>query len=500
MNYRPNEMNLWDTWCIPHGKEVHAFYMQRRAKGSSRTLTEERSIGHAVSDNLLDWKELPTAVMPGEVGSGEDLDIFTGCAFEKNDDCFLYYTQRSSEDGGLIQRIALATSRDWVHFTKFSGNPVIEPDPDVYCTREHPARHGIVDCRDLIVVENPDGEGYYGFFAARRPSEEMPEGAAIACVYSKDLYHWENVGPVFTAKTNTIVEVPDVFCMNGRWYLTMLVSNEYGSRDLFSEQELIQGTVYAVSDKVTGPYVMEPDNVILASRRQNGITCRSVMFEGKRMLLYTRVEREGERDDGAPSPGSLSTPKEYRLVDGKLRAVYSPLVEEKCSLQRITQEVLHRNLSDYRVLYSTPAKWQVDDDRISGRIRTCWDRYQMELRGEAFMFSADITLDEGAAAGLVLKQSDGYSGYGVILDFNWQKLLFAVMPRVEILDARSCVLEHGKTYHLRVVCTGIHYDIFLDDVLMIQTVSYRYKDGICGLFLDRGRGSFEYLDFRTLDV
>ena len=34
----------------------------------------------------------------------------------------------------------------------------------------------------------------------------------------------------------------------------------------------------------------------------------------------------------------------------------------------------------------------------------------------------------------------------------------------------------------------------------IQTVSYRYKDGICGLFLDRGRGSFEYLDFRTLDV
>ena len=116
------------------------------------------------------------------------------------------------------------------------------------------------------------------------------------------------------------------------------------------------------------------------------------------------------------------------------------------------------------------------------------------------MFSADITLDEGAAAGLVLKQSDGYSGYGVILDFNWQKLLFAVMPRVEILDARSCVLEHGKTYHLRVVCTGIHYDIFLDDVLMIQTVSYRYKDGICGLFLDRGRGSFEYLDFRTLDV
>ncbi len=498
MNYRPREMNIFDTWCIAHGDSVHAFYMQRRSKGSKRTLTEERSIGHAISENLLDWKELPAAIVPGPVGSGEDLDIFTGCAFEKDDTCYLYYTQRASEDNGATQRIALTTSRDWLNFEKYEGNPVVEPNPDMYCTKDNPARHGIVDCRDLIVVEDPGGDGYYGFYAARRPSEEMPEGAVIACVHSNDLYHWDNVGPVFAASTNTIVEVPDVFYMDGRWYLTMLVSNEYGSRDLFEEQELIQGTVYAVSDSVTGPYILEKDNVIMASRRMNGITCRSVKFMDRRMLLYARLERVGERDDGAPSPGSLSTPKEYRVVNGKLRAVYSPLIEEKCTAQLIDPRILKAPLADYRVLYSTPARWQITDTGISGKIRTCWDRYQLDVRGEAFIFKANVTLAEGASLGLVMKQTDGYSGYSVILDYKWQKLLFANMPRVEIIDARSLKLTYGVRYGLKVVCTGIHYDIYVDDVLMINAVSYMYKDGIIGLFLDRGEGSFEDIEFRRL--
>lgn len=500
MNYRPSEMNLWDTWYVSHRNEIHAFYMQRRADGSSRTLEEERSIGHAVSENLLDWKELPLAVRPGEKGSGEDLDIFTGCAVQKGGTCFLYYTQRGSEDNGLVQRIALATSQDWVHFTKFSGNPVIEPDPAIFCTCGAPARHGIVDCRDLIVVENPDRAGYYGFYAARKPSDEMPEGASIACVFSTDLYHWQSVGSVFTAEFNTIVEVPDVFYLDGRWYLTLLVSNEYGSRDLFEEQELIQGTVYAVSDRITGPYVMEPDNVILASRRQNGITCRSVLFKGRRMMLYTSLERSGARDDGDPSPGCLSTPKEYRLVNGKLRAVYTPLLEQACSSEMITPALLRKNLPDCRVLYATPARWELRENCVYGQIRTCWDRYQLNLSAPAFIFSVNITLQEGAAAGLVIKQRDGYSGYGIILDYKWQKLLFAQMPRIEILDARSCLLEYGRSYHLRIVCTGIHYDVFLDDVLLIQTVAYRNEDGICGLFLDRGRGYFENPSFRALTV
>lgn len=500
MNYHPNGMRMWDTWYLNHEGAVHAFHLQVLAPESQRTLREAYGIGHAVSYNLLDWKELPNALEPGEVGSGEDLNIFTGCAFEREGACYLYYTQRDSRNEGRIQRIALAVSRDFCHFEKCADNPVIEPDPAYFCTEDSPALWGIVDCRDLVVVENPDGAGYYGFYAARMPAREMPEGAGIACVYSEDLFHWRSVGPVFTTKRHTIIEVPDVFYMEGRWYMTLLVSNDYGSRDLFEEEELVGGTIYAVSDTIDGPYTEEPDNVILGSRLPNGITCRSLVFEGKRYVLYTMVERQGYHDCGVPSPGLLSTPKEYRIVSGRLRAVYADLLEEKCSENLITEEIRNHPLEDYRVLYETIAEWKVSGERIAGRIRTCWNRYQFNVREETFVYSVSICVKEGAAAGVVFKQSDGYSGYGVFLDFKWQKLIFCRMPGIGIIDCRKCNLEYGRNYHLRVVCLGSHYEVYLDDVLYIQCVSYLFQNGIMGLFLDRAEAEFSHISIRTLDT
>lgn len=500
MNYRPSGMKIWDTWYLNHNGEVHAFYMQSLAPQSRRSVQEANGIGHAVSRNLLDWKELPVALLPGEAGSGEDLSIFTGCAAEKDGVCYLYYTQRASEDEGRTQRIALATSRDFLHFDKYPGNPVITPDPACLCTREAPARYGIVDCRDLIVVAEPQGQGYVGFYASRRPSEEMPEGAVIACVRSRDLIHWEHVGPVFSTTRHTIVEVPDVFYLEGRWYMTLLVNNDYGSRDLFEEQELVGGTIYAVSDSLLGPYREEADNIVLASRRYNGITCRSVAFSGRRYVLYVMTERAGGIDSGAPAQGRLSSPKEYRVVGGKLRAVYTDLLEEKLGPEQVTPGLLARRQDGFRVLYETPGRWAVADGVVTGQVRTCWSRYQLPLQAATFSFQARIRLSWGAAAGLVFCQQDGYSGYGAILDFKWQKLLFCTMPRMETVDCRAVPLALGQTYHLRVMCYGIHYEVYLDDVLLIQCISYPFQGGHAGLLTDRASAAFEDISFRSLEV
>ena len=122
-------MKLWDTWYLNHQGEVHAFYMQGLAPHSHRSAQEAGGIGHAVSRNLLDWKELPVALLPGEAGSGEDLNIFTGCAAEKDGVLYLYYTQRASEDEGRTQQIGLATSRDFLHFEKYAGEPHYHAGP-----------------------------------------------------------------------------------------------------------------------------------------------------------------------------------------------------------------------------------------------------------------------------------------------------------------------------------------------------------------------------------
>ncbi|TXK84474.1 family 43 glycosylhydrolase [Paenibacillus sp. N3.4] len=215
MNYHPKGMYTWDVWYLTHEETVHAFYLQRKRPDSTRTDREEDGIGHAISTNLVDWEELPNVLEPGEPGSLDDMNLFTGSTFEFEGKFYLYYTMRSSVDNGLTQRIGLATSTDLFHWTKFESNPVIVPDERWYHSIANPAQGGIVDCRDLVIVPSPIGVGFYGFYAARIQSDEMPGGAVIACVYSTDLISWEHLPPVFIPGKYTIIEVPDVFYLDG---------------------------------------------------------------------------------------------------------------------------------------------------------------------------------------------------------------------------------------------------------------------------------------------
>ena len=253
----------------------------------------------------------------------------------------------------------------------------------------------------------------------------------IVAVRSPDLVHWEHIGPVFTTTRHTIIEVPDVFFLEGRWYMTLLVNNDYGSRDLFQEQELVGGTIYAVSDSLLGPYAEEPDQHYsgFPALQRHHLPLSGMDGSAVRPLCDDRAGRR-HRLRGGPDLGRLSSPKEYRVVNGKLRAVYADLLEEKLGPEQVTPSLLSQRQDGFRVLYETPGQWTLAQGAVTGQVRTCWSRYQLPLEAATFSFQARIRLTWGAAAGLVFCQRDGYSGYGAILDFKWQKLLFCTMPRM----------------------------------------------------------------------
>ena len=68
------------------------------------------------------------------------------------------------------------------------------------------------------------------------------------------------------------------------------------------------------------------------------------------------------------------------------------------------------------------------------------------------------------------------------------------------MDCRAVSLTPGQTYHLRVMCYGIHYEVYLDDILLIQCVSYPFQGGSAGLLADRANATFEGISFRSLEV
>jgi len=295
MDYQPDGLNIWDPWLVEHQGLVHLFYQQGLAGNSKRDAQTGNWIGHAVSKDLLHWDEQPLAIGPDPERPLEDLWPWTGGAVMSGDTCYNFYTMRSSQEQGWRERIGVATSRDFQHWERYAGNPVIEPDPRWYSGgADYLRQYGRVDCRDLSVVYDPERQVWWGFFATRIPAEEQAETSVIAVASSKDLLHWEQLPPAFAPGIHGTVEVPEVFPLDGRWYMTCLTSSVHGNRGGFTDPNVLRGTMYAVADHPAGPYrEITGDNVLI-----NGHSCRSLVYKGERYIFSAR--------DGSLSPPVVS--------------------------------------------------------------------------------------------------------------------------------------------------------------------------------------------------
>lgn len=116
------------------------------------------SIGHAVSEDLVDWEPLPTALVPGPAGTWDELALWTGSVLRHRSGRWcMAYTGLRREDGVVVERIGLAWSDDLVVWRKDPANPVCEHDPRWY---EEPGasawQHG---WRDPFLIDLDDGVG-----------------------------------------------------------------------------------------------------------------------------------------------------------------------------------------------------------------------------------------------------------------------------------------------------------------------------------------------------
>ena len=128
---------------------------------------------HAVSQDLLHWQHLPVALAPDELGA-----MFSGSAVVDRENAsgfgaggkapmVLMYTAH-----GEHEQQCIAYSTDYVHFTKYAGNPVI-PNTEIR------------NFRDPKVFPNPIRGGWSMALAAHD---------RVHFYASQDLRHWEKTG------------------------------------------------------------------------------------------------------------------------------------------------------------------------------------------------------------------------------------------------------------------------------------------------------------------
>nr|WP_276513329.1 glycoside hydrolase family 32 protein [Halopolyspora algeriensis] len=173
---------------VYHEGEYHLFF-QHNPKGIEHA---NLSWGHAVSTDLVEWRELAVALEPDELG-----EIYSGSAVVDHDDTSGFFGGGSGivafyTSAGEAQQQSIAYSRDngrtW---TKHAGNPVI-------------ANPGIEDFRDPKVIRHAASGTWVLMLAA---------GDHIRFYSSTDLVNWRHVSN-FGAERGAhggVWECPDLF-------------------------------------------------------------------------------------------------------------------------------------------------------------------------------------------------------------------------------------------------------------------------------------------------
>lgn len=163
--------------------------------------------GHARSQDLIHWENLPTALTPGDP---EDKDgCFSGSAIVKDDRLYLIYTGHHYYPGDndpehFWQNQNMAYSDDGITFTKYKHNPIIALPP----------KDNTQHFRDPKVWQI--GRNYYLVLG----SQETDGLGRVILYKSANLVDWTYLGPIAKAKTRKtegyMWECPDLFSLDNQ--------------------------------------------------------------------------------------------------------------------------------------------------------------------------------------------------------------------------------------------------------------------------------------------
>jgi len=461
--YTPQGMSMWDSWFISKGDKVHMFHLQQLAKNSSLPPLYAEAVGHAVSEDLLHWTTLQPALPPLPSGGLDDLRPYTGCVVEHKGQYYMFYTMRGKADKGFGQRIGLAFSNDLVKWERYDKNPVIVPDSKYYISHDKPMANRTVDCRDMTIVWDETNQRWVGFYSARLRNSDNAQCAAIAAVESKDLIHWEHLPPAFTPKY-TYIEVPEVYHINGKWYLSCLTNTEWNPRGVFSEPYMNHGTIYAWSNKPEGPYQeFKDDNVLIADTNENaaGVSCKAVQFNGKTYVFYT--ERFPDTSHLLSPPMGITTDK-----NGHLRLAYSGYAE-KIKGRQIISPIKNTAITDVPIpVLEWPihsGTWKLENNILTGYAQYSWQIAYLGIVVDNIEITADIYMNAFAAG--IVYNTETHGNMVVMLDSHEKAVSCTYAPVFPLKHMRHWDINKGQSYQLRIIKRGRRFEVYVDNLLAL---------------------------------
>jgi beta-fructofuranosidase len=210
---------VWDFWFADDGDDHHVFYLQApKTIGNQQLRHDFATVGHAVSADLVTWRQLPDALGPGAAGSWDAMATWTGSIVRDAGTWSMFYTAPQRDERGLVQRIGRATSCDLVTWEKDTGNPLIVAGGPAY-ERLGDSSWPEEAWRDPWVFADPGGHGFHALITARSAEGEVRSRGVVGLASSADLATWTVREPITQPGEFGQLEVPQVEKVGDRWIL-----------------------------------------------------------------------------------------------------------------------------------------------------------------------------------------------------------------------------------------------------------------------------------------
>ncbi|MBU0679398.1 MAG: hypothetical protein KJ626_14960 [Verrucomicrobia bacterium] len=445
IHYRPPVVKMGDTIPFYWDGEYHVYYLRATAK---------MAWGHIASTDLVNWTELPYALIPdGDPSGPAGENCGTGSIIEKDGIFHAYFTGWNPRNPDGREMAVHATSTNLIDWVKHPEH-ICAPDGVIY--RKRPDD----DFRDPYVFWNEEDECYWLLIFTHDARNNAP---VVGAFTSTDLESWTAREPI---KSFAGQECPDYFKIGDRHYL-------------------IGAFRYGYAEEAGGPY-RTPANAYLETPL---LYAGKRMFDGKRHV-WTSWFRDlaGEKDDGAFIwGGSQCLPREvYAGSDGLL--YMRPVDEVTAVFEKTVLDLTNEPP------VSPAAEWKREDSVLLGHAERTGSQQVFDVP-DNYMMQCRMQLDPGAEFTVVFREQEG-SGYGYKLVIRPDKNEAEINSR-SFSYPRFCEVDASEPITIQAFVQGSMIETFINDKYAFSCRAYDFAGGQLGLNVSGGSVEVQELSVKV---
>ena len=384
--------------------------------------------------------------------SDPDPAIGTGSVMQDQEGLYhLFYTgHNDTGNGGKGKECVMhATSTDRENWTKHPEDTFFAPE-----------NYSRDDFRDPEVFWVEDEQCYWLLIAAR----ENSLGGVVAKYTSPDLKEWTFCGPFHAPQTHYMLECPDLFCIDGTWYLTY-------SWDCV--------TYYAIGESMNGPFTAPEDNILDGKGLMDGYgfvfyAAKTAEKDGNTYLCGW-IGRAGLNADSGiyQWAGNVVNHQLVRHEDGTLGVKAPDSYDDYFTVEK-----------PFRAA-AVEGAVEIDGNTVtlSSEEEKTYALADMGVRAPEMTLECDVELDPDGCVGFAFGGSEQDENYlALCLDgvrglIHYEGLTIKQSAKFDPQAVTRFDFSAGGTHHVKLVCENEIVILYIDDQKALSSRIMHSTDG-----------------------